>query len=169
MESSLFLFSVFLQLVACASESASEPASESGLARSRLVASLSSDEASSLCDWSITTQGGAGKTTKCDETSSRVVHTKDECLEDIATITKLASCYALTVGEVEDCSKEEAANACGPSSACDALNGRLEECAGKDRRYERRSASFRMAATVPPNIGASSGAIGRSPHTMSSA
>ena len=132
MKNTSFLFAVFLQLVACASES--EPASEgeSGLSRSKTVASLSAEEASSLCDWSIATQGGAGKTTKCGETSSRVVHTKEQCLEDVAIITKLASCYALTVGEVEDCSKQEAANACGRSPACDALNERLEKCAGKD-------------------------------------
>lgn len=130
MKNTMFVFALFLHLVACTSEAADEGAS--GFSRSRTVASLSSEEASSLCDWSIQTQGGAGKTTKCDETSSRVVHTKDECIEDVAVITKLSSCYALTVGEVEDCSKQDAADACGSSPACDALNERLEKCAGKD-------------------------------------
>jgi hypothetical protein len=134
MKNTPFVLAVFLQLVlvACTSESAPADEGASGLSRSRTVASLSSEEASSLCDWSLATQGGPGKTTKCGETSSRVVHTKDECLEDVAVITKLAGCYALTVGEVEDCSKEEAADACGASPACDALNARLETCAGKD-------------------------------------
>lgn len=130
MKNTLFLFAGFLHLVACASEP--EPAGESGLAPSRTVASLSADEASALCDWSVEARGGAGKTTKCDETSSRVVHTKDECLEDIEIIVTLSSCYALTVGEVEACSKQEAASPCGPSPACAALNERLEACAGKD-------------------------------------
>lgn len=131
MKNALF-FGVFLQVVACASESPSAVGGESGLSRSKTIASLSGEEASSLCDWSLRTQGGAGKVTKCSQTSSQVVHTKDECLEDIEAIKTLASCYALTVGEVEDCSKEEGADACEPSPACDASNARLETCAGKD-------------------------------------
>lgn len=108
-------------------------ASASGLSRSRTVASLSNESKRALSATGPSTpKDGAGKTTKCDETSSRVVHTKDECLEDVTVITKLVSCYALTVGEVEDCSKEEAASACGRSPACDTLNERLETCAGKD-------------------------------------
>lgn len=132
MKNTPFVFAVFLQLVACASESRSEADGASGFARSRSVASLSAEEAGRLCDWSLATQGGAGKRFECDATSSRVVHTKEECLEDVATITKLADCYAVTIGEVEDCTKEEAADACGRSPSRDALGERLENCAGKD-------------------------------------
>jgi hypothetical protein len=131
MKNTSFLFAVSIGLIACASSTSEEGAS--GLPRDETVASLSTEEASRLCDWSIGTQGGAGKKTECDATSSRVVHTKDECLEDVAVITKLAGCYAVTVAEVEDCSKEEAAAPCGRSTACDGLNEGLEKCAGKDQ------------------------------------
>lgn len=130
MKNTPFLFAVLLHLIACSSEP-NDPG-ESGFDRSRTVASLSADEASSLCDWSLEKQGGAGKKTECSETSSRVVHTKEQCLEDVAVITKLSHCYAVTVAEVEDCSKEEAANACGRAATCDALNERLEKCAEQD-------------------------------------
>jgi hypothetical protein len=128
MKNTPFVFAVFLQLVACASEEVGE----SGMARSRAVASLTSYEAEKLCDWSLETQGGAGERFECSETSSRVVHTKDECLEDVAIIKKLAGCYAVTVAEVEDCAEQEGANPCARSAACDALNARLEQCSGKD-------------------------------------
>lgn len=134
MKNTALVFAVALQLVACATEAGSAPADEgpSGFSRSRSVASLTSDEASRLCDWSLETQGGPGKRTECGAGSSRVTHTKDECLEDIAIITKLAGCYPLTVGEVEDCSKETAADHCGEQPTCNALNERVEKCAGKD-------------------------------------
>jgi hypothetical protein len=136
MKNTPFVFAVFLQLVACASESGTVSTADdtgaSGLSRSRTVASLTSEEASRLCDWSLETEGGAGKKFECTETSSRVVHTKDECIENVGVISKLSDCYALTVAEVEDCSKEEGADPCGRSRACDALNARLEQCAGKD-------------------------------------
>jgi hypothetical protein len=132
MKNTPLVLAVFLHLVvACASES-SDSQGASGLSRSKTIASLSAEESGSLCDWSLETQGGPGKEFKCDETSSRVVHTRDECLEDMAVMTKLSGCYPLTVGEVEDCTKEEAADPCGRSPACDALNERLEKCAGKD-------------------------------------
>lgn len=132
MKNTPFVFAIFLHLVACATESSSTPADEgaSGFSRSRVVASLSAEEAARLCDWSLATEGGAGKTFACGETSSRVVHTKDECLDDVATLTKLAGCYAVTVGEVEDCSKEEGADACGRSPSCEAIEVRLEKCQG---------------------------------------
>ena len=133
MKNTPFLFAVFLQLVACSSSTLDGTvAGESGFERSRTVASLTADEADRLCDWSLEKQGGAGKETKCDATSSRVVHTKEQCLEDITVITKLSGCYAVTVAEVEDCSKEEGAAPCTRSAACDALNDRLEKCAGDD-------------------------------------
>ena len=129
MKNTPFVLAVLLHVVACASESSE---GGSGLSRSKTIAALSADESASLCDWSITTQGGPGTEFKCDAGSSRVVHTNEECLEDMAVITKLSSCYALTVGEVEDCTKEEAADPCGRSPSCDALEGRLEKCAEKE-------------------------------------
>jgi hypothetical protein len=132
MKNTPLVFAVLLQLIACTSTEAEGPRGESGFSRSQTVASLTAEEAGSLCDWSIERQGGAGKEFKCDASSSRVVHTKDECLEDVASITKLSECYALTVGEVEDCTKEEAADPCGQSPACDALNERMKKCAGDD-------------------------------------
>jgi hypothetical protein len=132
MKNTPLVLAVVLHVVACASESDSASEGASGLSRSKTIASLSADESAALCEWSITTQGGPAKEFKCDGGSSRVVHTNDECLEDMAVITKLSSCYALTVGEVEDCTREEAADPCGRSPSCDALEEHLEKCAGKD-------------------------------------
>lgn len=127
-------FAVVLQLVACATESATSSNDEgaSGFSRSRSVASLDDERAARPCDWSLETQGGAGKVTACAETSSRVVHTKEECLEDIALVRRLADCYAVTVGELEDWSTDERADPCGDSSRCEALEERLEKCDGTD-------------------------------------
>jgi hypothetical protein len=133
MKNTPLVLAVILHLFACATESsAPNDEGESGFSRSRTVASLTSEEAGRLCDWSLATEGGAGKEFTCGEGSSRVVHTKDECVEDIGIITKLESCYAVTIGELEDCSKAEGADHCAHSAACDAVNERLEKCAGKD-------------------------------------
>jgi hypothetical protein len=59
MKNPSFLFAVSIGLIACASSTSEEGAS--GFRRDRTVASLSTEEASRLCDWSIGTQGGAGK------------------------------------------------------------------------------------------------------------
>lgn len=114
---------------ACSSSSGDAQTGASGLARSRSVASLSDDEAAKLCDWSLATEGGAGKEFDCGGGESHVVHTKAECLDGVALMKKLEPCYAVTVGELEDCSIAEGKDACGRAPACTTVNDRLEACA----------------------------------------
>ena len=117
-------------LVACSSDD--EVVGASGLARDRTVASLSAEEATKLCDWSLAVQGGAGEVTDCGGGVSSVVHTKEECVEDIAVMKRLGSCYAVTVAEVEDCSSEEGNDGCASSSTCKTIEDRLEACAAAE-------------------------------------
>lgn len=114
---------------ACSSSSSDAQTGASGLARDRSVASLSDAEAAELCDWSLATEGGAGKRFDCGGGESRVVHTRAECLDDVATLKKLEPCYAVRVGELEDCSIAEGKDACGRAPACTTINDRLEACA----------------------------------------
>jgi hypothetical protein len=112
--------------------SADDERGASGLVRSRAIGSLSDAEADAFCDWSLATQGGAGKKTDCGGGRSKVVHTKEECLDDVRTIRSFASCYAATVGEAEDCSVEEGRATCEKAPTCESLNARLDACAGDD-------------------------------------
>jgi hypothetical protein len=115
-----------------ASSSEAQRIGASGIDRARGIASLSATEAAALCDWSLATEGGAGKKTDCGGGRSTVVHTKDECLANTESIRTLASCYGVTVGELEDCSTEEGSAPCVDGPKCKDLNARLETCSGKD-------------------------------------
>ncbi|HVH43796.1 MAG TPA: hypothetical protein VM925_15690 [Labilithrix sp.] len=115
---------------ACSSDDGAK--GPSGLVSSRAISELSATEASALCDWSLATEGGPGKVTDCGGGNSRVVHTKEECLEDHALISKLSSCVTVTVSDIERCAIESGKDACGDHPECKALNARLDTCAGKD-------------------------------------
>lgn len=138
MKAFFFPINIFLAfLPACSDPAASSTESSaaqgaSGLSRSRTLASLTEEEASKLCAWSLATEGGAGKVTDCGGGRSTAVHTNDECLESLKATRTVLSCYPVTVGEAEDCSAESAKSACTNGPICEAINGRLETCAGKD-------------------------------------
>lgn len=70
--------------------------------------------------------------TRISPSSSCVVHTKEQCLENIALFRRFASCYAITVGEVDACSEEERKDPCGPSPTCEAFQEHLEKCAKRE-------------------------------------
>lgn len=120
-------------LAACSSDDSASSGGKggSGIDTSRSLDSLSSDERSALCDWSLEAQGGAGKVTECGGGESREVHTKQRCLEDMEAISKLADCVKITVAEIEKCSTEEGKGPCEDSATCEDLNQRVESCAGK--------------------------------------
>lgn len=134
MKSFFFPISIFLAFLPACSDSAESSGAPgaSGLSRSRTLASLTEEEASKLCAWSLATEGGAGKVTDCGGGRSTAVHTNDECLESVKAARTVLSCYPLTVGEAEDCSAETANSACTNGPVCEAINRRFETCAGKD-------------------------------------
>jgi len=80
----------------------------SGIDRSKKVTALTTDERKTLCEWGVEAQGGAGKMTKCGDITITVKPAAD-CIAQAMTFP--ASC-ALTVAQVEDCSKATGENAC---------------------------------------------------------
>jgi hypothetical protein len=72
------LCALFIGLTSCGGSGSS------GVDSSKFTDELSSDELSTLCDWMLDKQGGAGTETDCGEGESAIVGTKTECAASVA-------------------------------------------------------------------------------------
>lgn len=90
----------------------------SGVDPARTLAELTAPEWQAWCGWSISTQGGEGKVTTCDD-GSVTVRTVDDCVSGAAAF---GSC-AVTVAEADACTIAMAEDACTgmEAPACAAL------------------------------------------------
>ena len=101
--------------------SSSGPGMSSGLPRTSTVASLSTAQAGTLCDWNNEKQGGYGRTTSCsDGTTQTTDADKTTCVDGVPQIG--AACPTLNVGDVEDCSNAIGSDLCAISTAAGCAN-----------------------------------------------
>jgi hypothetical protein len=98
----------------------------SGLSRSATLASLSTAQAGTLCDWESAKQGGYGRMVNCSDGSQQMSDPdKASCVSGIPTLGSL--CPTLTVGDIEDCANAVGTDLCSePTQAgCAAFNACL--------------------------------------------
>ena len=95
----------------------------SGLPRSATIASLSTAQAGTLCDWQSAKQGGYGRMVNCSDGSQEMSDPdKATCVSGASALGAL--CPTLTVGDVEDCANAVGTDLCSePTQAgCAAFN-----------------------------------------------
>jgi hypothetical protein len=102
------------------------PGDSSGVPRSATVGSLSSTDATTLCDWVNAKQGGYGRTVTCSDGSTRTTDT-DQAICVAGSHAAQTACPTLTVGETEDCANAIGSDLCAIStaSACAAVSACL--------------------------------------------
>jgi hypothetical protein len=109
----LLPLALFATLAAC---SGGDGADSSGLSSSSQIGSLSTEERTTLCEWSVDIQGGEGNVTECPDNVTVTVSTVADCVADSSAYDECD----LTVGDVEECSRANADDPCGAlgSPAC---------------------------------------------------
>jgi hypothetical protein len=88
----------------------------SGIPRATTIASLTADQAGTLCDWQAAKTGGYGHTQSCPDGGTQSTDAnRATCVEDLPYPG--AACPTLTVGDVEDCANAIGPNICNLSTA----------------------------------------------------
>jgi len=109
--STLFLFVAVTTFAACGG---GDDADSSGLDPSAPVGTLSQEDATTMCEWSTTTQGGPGTVHECGDGVTVEIESVGECVTSLADFSDCG----LTVGQMEACTLELADNPCGFGAAC---------------------------------------------------
>lgn len=99
--------------------------SSSGVARGLSLANLTSDQASTLCDWTNLKQGGYGRIVGCPGGGVEATNPSNQSCVN-STLALGNRCLQLTVGNIEDCAnvtgtdlcKFESANECVVVATC---------------------------------------------------
>jgi len=93
----------------------------SGLPRSTTLASLTTAQAGTLCDWENGKQGGYGRTMACSDGSQQTTDPDHAtCVGSVPTAG--ADCPTLTVGDIEDCANAIGDDICEVSTAAGCHN-----------------------------------------------
>jgi len=83
----------------------------SGLSRTATVKSLTSAQATTLCDWQTAKQGGYGRSVTCADGSMQSTDPDQAtCVSAVSLVGSL--CPTLTVGDVEDCADASQTDLC---------------------------------------------------------
>lgn len=101
--------------------SSSGPGTSSGLPRSSTLASLTTAQDGTLCDWLNERQGGYGQSVSCPGGSHADTDTnQSSCVASVPG--GAAACPTLTVGDVEDCANAIGTNICEMPTAAGCTN-----------------------------------------------
>jgi hypothetical protein len=110
-------------VVSCSGDGGVGPSS--GLSRQATVASLTPQQAGTLCDWTNARQGGYGRDVTCSNGSSEGTDPdKQSCVESIPYIG--TACPTLTVADIEDCANAIGSDVCMIATAAGCAN--LRQC-----------------------------------------
>ena len=116
---------VLLIAVASCSGDGGGVGSSSGVSRQATVASLTPQQAGTLCDWTNARQGGYGRDVTCSDGSSEGTDPdKQSCVESIPYIG--TACPTLTVADIEDCANAIGSDVCALATAAGCAN--LRQC-----------------------------------------
>ena len=97
--------------------------SSSGVPRTTTIATITSAQAGTLCDWTEGKRGGYGRVVTCPDGSQQSTDAdKPTCLTMTPQLGAL--CPGLTVGDVEDCANAIGTNLCSMATAagCSRVN-----------------------------------------------
>jgi hypothetical protein len=112
---------MFACIASASCGSSSGPGTSSGLPRSSTLASLTTAQDATLCDWLNERQGGYGQSVSCPDGSHADTDTnQSSCVASVPT--GAASCPTLTVGDVEDCANAIGTNICEMPTAAGCAN-----------------------------------------------
>lgn len=122
---STFLFLLSTLLAACGSSSGTAPpvGNSSGLPRSSTIASLTTAQAGTLCDWANAKEGGYGRSMTCpDGSDGSTDPSRESCVSLVVYLG--IKCPTLSVGDLEDCGNASGADVCSipAQAACAAFN-----------------------------------------------
>jgi len=123
-----FAAAVLIAVVSCSGDGG--PGPSSGLSRQATLASLTSQQAATLCDWSNAKQGGYGREATCSDGSLQETDSdKQSCVESVPYVGAL--CPTLTVGDIEDCANATGTDLCAltTAAACAAFRQCMESVA----------------------------------------
>ncbi|HXJ22778.1 MAG TPA: hypothetical protein VMT03_21350 [Polyangia bacterium] len=123
----LLIGALFAASISCGSSGGGGAGNSSGVPRSSTIASLTTTQSATLCDWEDAKQGGYGRTVTCTDGSTRTTDTNQaECIAGMGYAKTL--CPTLTVADVEDCANAIGANLCEIST--DPACANLAACLG---------------------------------------
>lgn len=92
----------------------------SGVDSSKPITDLSDSERTTVCEWAIEVQGGAGHQTSCGDGVTVTTTTQAKCEMDSSQLPP--ACSSVTVAELETCVNAIGDDTCGeffsPGSAC---------------------------------------------------
>jgi hypothetical protein len=91
----------------------------SGIPRDLSLASLTTDQASTLCDWANLKQGGYGRLVTCSGRAEATNPSNFSCVNSTTSIGN--RCPQLTVGNIEDCANVTGADLCKLESASECV------------------------------------------------
>jgi hypothetical protein len=106
---------VLIALISCSGDGGG-PGPSSGLSRQATIASLTTQQAGTLCDWTNAKQGGYGRDATCSDGSDQGTDPDMEsCVESVPLVGAL--CPTLTVGDIEDCANATGTDLCAFATA----------------------------------------------------
>jgi hypothetical protein len=118
------LFFVFILFAACGGSGGTTPVgNSSGLPRSSTLASLTSGQGGTLCDWVNAKEGGYGRTFNCPDGSQAMSDPdRASCVDVIGYLG--TNCPTLTVANLEDCANASGTDVCSipTQTACAAFD-----------------------------------------------
>jgi hypothetical protein len=91
----------------------------SGIPRELSLASLTTDQASTLCDWTNLKQGGYDRVVTCPGGAESTNPSNFSCVNSTASIG--GRCPELTVGNIEDCANATGTDLCKLASAAECV------------------------------------------------